>query len=56
MLLAMEECGEEGDADVDVYRRTRGAMVQAAAPEAARPFHPRRRRAQLRPDQLRPEL
>jgi hypothetical protein len=27
MLLAMEECGEEGDADVDVYRRTRGAMA-----------------------------
>jgi hypothetical protein len=42
--------------------RRRRALVQAAAAqpgaaaEAARPFHPRRRRAQLRPDQLRPEL
>jgi hypothetical protein len=23
----MEECGEDGDANVDVYRRTRGAMA-----------------------------
>jgi hypothetical protein len=36
--------------------RRRRALVQAKAPEAARPFHPRCRRAQLRPAQLRPEL
>uniref|UniRef100_A0A0A9GAW8 Uncharacterized protein n=1 Tax=Arundo donax TaxID=35708 RepID=A0A0A9GAW8_ARUDO len=26
-LPAMDECGEDGEADVDVYQRTRGAMA-----------------------------